>query len=381
VNDLQIAGELGFVGKDPRGAIALKFPAQEVTTKLNEIRVNVGRTGVLTPYAVLEPVEIGGVIVKQATLHNFDFIAEKDIRVSDRILIKRAGEVIPYVIGPITDVRTGEEKIFAPPAVCPSCGKEISTLPGEVAWYCVNNACPAQIIRNIEHFVSRGAMDIEGLGIKIVELLIDANLIGDIADLYVLKKEDLMALEGFAEKKAENIITAIQSSKDQALSRFITALGIHGIGEVAAEELARRYGNVEAISMATAQELETIEGFGPNTAESIVQWFSTERNRQVISKLRLLGVWPINQAQATPEVFTLDGLRFAVTGTLKEFSRDEIKTYIKRYGGKVSDSVSGKTDYLITGENPGSKLEKANLLEIKVINEADLKNLVEAVDK
>ena len=209
INDLRLAAELGFVGKDPRGAIAFKFPAQEKTTKLLDIGVNVGRTGVLTPYAILDPVEIGGVIVKQATLHNFDYISEKDIRKGDRVLVKRAGEVIPYVIGPVVDVRDGTEASWEPPKVCPTCGQPVERVDGEVAWYCVNNACPAQLVRNLEHFVSRGAMDIVGLGIRIVVQLVEAGLVHDLADLYALKKEDLLSLEGFAEKKAENLIQAI----------------------------------------------------------------------------------------------------------------------------------------------------------------------------
>ena len=217
IDDLALAESLGIVGKDPRGAIALKFPAQEVTTILKDIGVNVGRTGVLTPYAILEPVEIGGVIVKQATLHNFDYIAEKDIRIGDRVLVKRAGDVIPYIIGPIIAQRTGDERVYAPPEFCPACGEPVENDTEEVAWYCVNNSCPAQIIRNIEHFVSRGAMDIVGLGIKIVEQLVNENLISDVADLYTLKKDELLELEGFAGKKADNLLDSIETSKSSTL--------------------------------------------------------------------------------------------------------------------------------------------------------------------
>ena len=213
LDDLRIADSLGFVGKDPRGAIALKFPAREVSTILKEIRVNVGRTGVLTPYAVLEPVEVGGVIVKQATLHNFDFIAEKDIRPGDRVLIKRAGDVIPYVIGPLIEDPSKRGNVYSPPETCPSCGQKVEHFPGEVAWYCVNSACPAQLVRNIEHFVSRGAMDIVGLGEKIVELLVEKRKIKNVADLYTLTKNDLVGLEGFADKKIENLLDAITESR------------------------------------------------------------------------------------------------------------------------------------------------------------------------
>ena len=377
LDDLTLSEELGFVGKDPRGAIALKFPAQEVTTTLNDIGVNVGRTGVLTPYAILEPVEIGGVTVKQATLHNFDFIEDKDIRVGDRVLVKRAGDVIPYIIGPIKDVRTGEEKKYEIPDECPVCHQPVESIEGEVAWYCINNACPAQIIRNIEHYVSRGAMDIVGLGIKIVEQLVEAGLVHDVADLYTLKKEDLLELEGFAEKKADNLLEAVAASKTQTLGRLITALGIHGIGEVAAEDLGKRYTDLDTLAQAGAEELQAIEGFGPNTAEAIVDWFANQKNQETVRKLKSAGVWP-QQMESTLVANTLEGKKFVVTGSLVEFTRAEIKQYISDHGGKVSDSVSSKTDYLVVGENPGSKLEKANGLGVMVLTEADLKALVEA---
>jgi len=223
IDDLDLSAELGFVGKDPRGAIAFKFPAREVTTLLKNIGVAVGRTGVLTPYAELEAVEIGGVIVERATLHNFDYIAEKDIRVGDRVLVKRAGEVIPYVIGPVVDARTGAEKSYIPPVTCPACGQPVEHFEGEVAWYCVNAACPAQLVRNVEHFVSRGAMDIVGLGIKIVEQLIGAGLVKDVADLFPLTKDQFLELEGFADKKAENLLSSLEQAKGRSLNRLITA--------------------------------------------------------------------------------------------------------------------------------------------------------------
>ncbi|MFL7814027.1 MAG: NAD-dependent DNA ligase LigA, partial [Anaerolineales bacterium] len=238
LNDLAVANDLGVVGKAPRGAIAYKFPAQVVTTRLEEIKTNVGRTGVLTPYAVLSPVEIGGVTVRQATLHNFDFIAEKDIREGDRVMVKRAGEVIPYVMGPVVDARDGDEKVYTPPERCPVCHEPVEHFQGEVAWYCVNANCEAQLIRNIEHFVSRPAMDIVGMGIKIVEQLAQAGLVRNVSDLYQLDKEDLLKLEGFADKKAENLLEAIQKSKTQPLDRLINALGIRGVGEVVAGILA-----------------------------------------------------------------------------------------------------------------------------------------------
>jgi DNA ligase (NAD+) len=377
VNDLGISNDLGFVGKDPRGAIALKFPAQEITTKLLEIGVKVGRTGILTPYAILEPVEIGGVTVKHATLHNFEYLRDKDIRVGDRVLVKRAGEVIPYIIGPILDVRDGTEIEFTPPLVCPACGSPTESIPEEVAWYCVNNSCPDQIVRNIEHFVSKVGMDIVGLGVKIVQQLIENGLINNVADLYELKKEDLLCLEGFGDKKAESIISAIEKSKNRTLANLITALGIHGIGEIAAEELAKRFVDLDELSQIKITDIEAIDGFGQISAESLINWFSLESNQKILQKLRSNGVWPKSQVSIENTNKALGGMIFVITGSLAEFSRDGIKVFIKTHGGKVSDSISGKTDYLILGANPGSKFEKAKTLNVKIIDEMELIKLVE----
>jgi DNA ligase (NAD+) len=377
INDLTLASELGFVGKDPRGAIAFKFPAREVTTRLLEIGVNVGRTGVLTPLAILEPVEIGGVIVKQATLHNFDYITEKDIRIGDRITLKRAGDVIPYVIGPIVEQRSGDEIVYTPPAVCPSCGQSVEHFEGEVAWYCVNVSCPAQLIRNVEHFVSRGAMDITGLGIKIVEQLIASGLVKDVADLYRLQRDDLLGLESFADKKADNLIQAIQQSKERPLYRLINALGIHGVGEVLAMDLTEYIEDLGSLSHATMDDLQRIEGVGPNIAQAIVDWFDRPANRDLLDKLHSIGVWPKALRQVVSnQNAPLAGLTFVVTGTLGGFSRDGIKEYIQTNGGKVTDSVSKNTSYLVVGDNPGSKVDKARALNVSVINEEDLRNLI-----
>ncbi len=377
INDLGLAGELGVVGKDPRGAIAFKFPAQEVTTQLKDIRVNVGRTGVLTPYAVLEPVEIGGVIVKQATLHNFDYIAEKDIRISDRVLVKRAGDVIPYVIGPVIDVRTGAEQPYNPPQKCPVCEQPVEHVEGEVAWYCVNSACPEQLIRNLEHFVSRGAMDIVGLGIKIVEQLVNEDMIQDVADIYSLTKEDLLRLEGFADKKAENLLSSIEASKQQSLARLITALGIRGVGEVGAGDLARRFHDLEKLRTTTTEDLLLIEGIGPNIAQAIVDWFANPTNQKVLKKLAMFGVWPSGEESGhldeIPKSFA--GQTFVITGTLSGLTRQEAKELIESHGGKVTSSLSKKTSYLVLGTNPGSKLEKAQKLGIEILDEVKLHQL------
>ncbi len=378
LNDIVLAQQLGVVGKDPRGAIAFKYPAREVSTKLLSIGVNVGRTGVLTPYAILSPVEIGGVIVKQATLHNFDFIAQKDIRIGDVVLIKRAGDVIPYVIGPIIEQRDGDEQVFVPPKNCPVCDQPVEHLEGEVAWYCVNAACPAQVVRNIEHFVSRSAMDIVGVGINLVEQFVQAGLLSDAADLYRLNREDLLQLEGFAEKKAENVLQAIASSKKQSLARLIIGLGIRGVGEVVAADLAQRFKSLDALMSATLEELQSIEGIGPNTAQAIVDWFRQPRNRELLAKLRSAGVWPVEEEIKQDEIKQVfAGKTFVVTGGLQRFTREEVKEFIEKRGGKVTESVSKKTDYVLVGQNPGSKLEKARALNIPVLDEAQFLEMAE----
>ena len=378
INDLDLATSLGVVGKDPRSAIAFKFPAQEVTTQLIDVGVNVGRTGVLTPYAILEPVEISGVIVKQATLHNFDYIAEKDIRPGDRVLVKRAGDVIPYVIGPVVDVRTGKEKSYVPPEKCPVCDQKVEHIEGEVAWYCVNAACPAQIVRNIEHFVSRGAMDIVGLGIKIVEQLVNAELVKDVADLYYLSKDELLNLEGFADKKADNLLASIEQSKNQSLARLLSALGIRGVGEVGAAELAVQFGSIDNLLTISVEDLLQIEGIGPNIALAVVDWFQSPTNQKLLKKLQIAGVWPIASAESDQAGFSqvFAGQTFVVTGTLPNLSRQQAKEIIERHGGKVTGSVSKKTGYLVLGENPGSKHDKAQKLGVTIIDEAGLRELV-----
>jgi len=378
LNDLEVADELGVVGKAPRGAIAYKFPAQVVTTELEEIRTNVGRTGVLTPYAVLTPIEIGGVTVRQATLHNFDFIAEKDIREGDRVMVKRAGEVIPYVMGPVVDARDGSEKVYAPPEVCPVCHEPVEHFQGEVAWYCVNAKCEAQIIRNIEHFVSRPAMDIVGMGIKIVEQLAQEDLVRNVSDLYRLREEDLLELEGFAEKKAENLIEAIQNSKDRPLSRLINALGIRGVGEVVAATLAAEFKSLDALKSASLEDLEEIPGIGPNIAQAILDWFARESNQQVLASLKESGVWPFGQPAEETGELPLNGVTFVLTGKLEGYTRNELKDKLQRLGARVTGSVSSNTDYVVAGEDPGSKLASAQELDVPVLSEDELEKLIES---
>lgn len=387
VDNLNLARDLGFVGKDPRGAIAFKFPAREVTTKLLGIKINVGRTGMLIPNAVLEPVEIGGVVVERATLHNFDYITEKDIRIGDRVLIKRAGEVIPYVIGPVVAARTKKEKKYKPPTHCPACGQPVERIEGEVAWYCVNAACPAQLVRNIEHFVSRGAMDIVGLGTRIVEKLIEAGKVKDVADIYTLKRVDILEAVTKKDRKtekeppgkiADNLLASIEASKSRSLGRLITALGIHGVGEVSANDLARHFSDLDTLSKAGADAIQQIDGIGPSVAESVADWFSLPYNKQVLKKLQAAGVWPTGgqSANAKSKLSTsFDGKTFVVTGTLPTFSRDDAKAFIESHGGKVTDNVSKKTSYLVLGENPGSKFDKAKSLGVKIIGEDELTKL------
>jgi DNA ligase (NAD+) len=333
---------------------------------------------VLTPYAILEPIEVGGVVVRQATLHNFDFIFDKDIRIGDSVRIKRAGDVIPYVIGPVEAARTSEEVPYTPPKICPACDQPVEHLEGEVAWYCVNTACPAQLIRNVEHFVSRGAMDIVGLGIKIVEQLVDEGLIRDAADVFTLERDSLLDLEGFAVKKVDNLLGAITRSKEQSLSRFLTALGIRGVGEAIAADLTRYYSDVDTLAQASTESLQALDGIGPNIAEAIVDWFDRPANQRVLSKFKTAGVWPTASIESqSPTHLPFTGLTFVVTGTLINFTRTEIKGFIQSNGGKVTGSVSGNTHYLVAGENAGSKLVKAQSLGIRVITEDDLKRLAE----
>jgi DNA ligase (NAD+) len=376
LDDLDLADDLGVVGKDPRGAIAFKFAAQVVSTKLLDIGVNVGRTGVITPYAILEPVEVSGVTVKQATLHNFDYVAEKDIRVGDRVMIKRAGEVIPYVIGPVVDVRTGEEEVYTEPDRCPSCGEPVKRVPGEVALYCMNSSCPAQRVRHLEHYASRGAMDVEGLGIRVAEQLVENGLVQDVGDIYHLTAEQLLELEGFAEKRAENLLRAIDSTRRRSLARLVNGLGIRGVGETVAADLAQRFSDLGALSAASLESLQKIPGIGPNIAEAIHEWFRRDANQRLLRKLQAAGVWPKGTPLQRVGTGPLMGKLFVITGTLPGMSREQAKALIEDNGGRVIDSVSGRTDYLVVGESAGSKLEKARALGVREIDLDGLQGLI-----
>lgn len=381
INDLELARRLGYVGKDPRGAIAFKFPAREATTILKDVVVRVGRTGNIVPNAVLEPVHVGGITISNATLHNYDDIARKDIRIGDRVIVKRAGDVIPYVAGPVTAARTGHERPIVPPRECPYCGTPLTRREGEVALYCLNHDCPGRVDRAIEHFVGRGAMDIEGLGEKIVGQLIEAGLIGDVADLYALKKEDLLGLEKFAEKKAQNLLDAIEASKRQPLARLIVGLGIRHVGEVAARALAERFGSLDALIEAAThspQALQEIEGVGPTIAQSVSEWAGRESTRVLIEKLKRAGVNPTQaprQVLRQEEAGPFAGRVFVITGTLSQ-PREVVAAWIESLGGKVTDSVSKNTSYVVVGESPGaSKIAKAQKLNVPMISEEELRRL------
>ncbi|MBN1287545.1 MAG: NAD-dependent DNA ligase LigA [Anaerolineae bacterium] len=378
VDDCAVYSALGIVGKDPRGAIAYKLPSEEVTTKLLAVEENVGRTGVITPSAKLEPVFLSGVTVSNATLHNYDDITRKDIRAGDMVIVKRSGGVIPYVVGPVAGARTGTEEPIEPPARCPVCATPVVRDEGEVAYYCPNLACPARVHRNIEYFVSKAALDIEGLGTKIVQQLLDAGLIQDEADVFTLaeKKDKLLALDGFGEKKVSNLLSAVEAAKTRPLPRLVAALGIKGVGESIAELLTGVYPAMDALAAALAEDIETIPGIGPNIAHAVAGWFAAPRNRDLIERLRAAGVRLAMDAPAAEVEQVLAGMTFVLTGTLPHLTRAAAAALIEAHGGKVTGSVSGKTSYVVAGENPGSKLAKAQQLGVPVLDEAGLLALV-----
>jgi len=378
INDFALQQHLGVVGNAPRWAIAYKFPAREATTKLLEIKTNVGRTGQITPYANLEPVNIGGVTVRQASLHNFDDLAKKDIREGDTVVVKRAGDVIPQVVKPILDLRPAGSQPYQPPARCPACGEPVTYLGEDVALFCVNAACPAQLVRQIEYFVSRSAMDIDGFGIKIGEQLAEEGLIKDIADIYFLTRDQLLGLEGFADKKVDNLLEAIEAGKQQPFERVLIGLGIRYVGSMVAGLIVDALPSLDKIRQASQEELEAIDGVGPRIAESIVEWFKRPDNVALVEKLRRAGVNLETTAadDAPPGSQSLAGMTFVITGTLPSWTRDEAKAFIQQHGGKVTGSVSKKTNYLLVGENAGSKLEKAQSLGVTILDEDGLKQLV-----
>lgn len=372
IDDQPLAASLGFVGKDPRGAVAMKFPAQEKQTILLDVAVSVGRTGILAPTAVLAPIELGGVTVRNATLHNYDEIARKDIRIGDTVIVKRAGDVIPYVVGPVLDLRDGTERIVGKPAVCPVCGETAVQPDGEVAVYCENASCPEQLARRVQYFVSRTAMDIDGFGGKTAVLLTEIGLIHNIADVYSLKSEDLLALEGFKEKKVQNLLDGVEASKAQSAERLLTALGVRFVGSSVAALLLEAMGDIDSIAHATQEELEAIDGIGPGTASSVVAWFKSEKNRAILEQFRAAGLrFAVEQTETSGTTQSLADTVFVITGTLPTLSRTDAKEMIEAHGGKVTGSVSSKTTHLLAGEKAGSKLAKAKKLGVRVLNEAE----------
>lgn len=382
INDLALQNALGVVGKDPRGAVAYKFEAREATTKLLDVEVQIGSVGTLTPVAVLEPVRIGGVTVEHATLHNFQDVARKDIRIGDTVVVQRAGDVIPYVVGPVESLRTGQERPIEVPEECPVCGGPVVQRPDEVAVYCANVDCLAILVRRLEVFAGRGAMDIEGLGSRVAQQLVDAGLVRDLADLYYLREEDLLKLEGFAKKRAENLLQAIAASKGQPLSRLLVGLSIRHVGTVAAQALEQHLRSIDAVMNASEGELQGIEGIGPTIARSVVEFFAEPRNRQAVEKMRRAGVRmePERLAAAGPR--PLEGLTFVVTGTLPGFSREEASAFIEAHGGRVTDAVSRDTSYLVAGEAPGgTKVRRAQELGTPVIDEARLREMAAQVPR
>lgn len=372
---------LGSVSNAPRWAVACKFPAKEATTVLNDIKVSVGRTGVIKPEAVLEPVPVGGVIVSSATLHNEDYIRDRDIRIGDRVIVKRAGDVIPQVVKPIKEARSGEERKWQMPTHCPVCGSELRRLPGEVDTYCVSINCPAQFIRLVEHFASRGAMDIEGLGAKLAVTLVKEGLVSTLADIYGLVAEQLIALDLFAEKRADNLLEGIEASKKRPLSRLVFGLGIRHVGRTTAELLVAQYASLDALSRAGAEEIEQIEGVGEVIAKSVASWFAIEANRDLTQRLRESGVNTERLPEEAPpeeeESGKAAGKTFVLTGTLPTLGRAEATARIKQAGGRVSSSVSRNTDYVVAGENPGSKRERAVELGIALLDETQLLALLD----
>ena len=364
--------ELGTIGnREPRWSVARKFAPEVQVTKLLEIRINVGRTGALNPYAVLEPVEVGGVTVSNATLHNADLIAAKDIREGDWVEVTRAGEVIPQILGPVKEKRTGAEQPYTMPERCPSCGSEVEHPHEEVMTYCPNISCPSRILESIVHFASRGAMDIRGLGYERVRALLDAKLITDVADLYELTPMNLLTLEGFAEKSAQQLVDAIAASKQQPLSALLFALGIRHVGAQGAKVLARHFGTMKALARASAEEVGEVRGIGPAIAEAVAGFFAEPRNRTLIERLDKLGLTLRETATATGPRPLADQT-YVITGTLPTLSRQQAKDLIEDAGGHVSDSLSKKTTALVVGADPGSKLDKAKLLGVAQIDEAEL---------
>ena len=373
VDDIELRAEIGSTSKYPKWAIAYKYPPEEKETLLKNISINVGRTGVLTPTAEFMPIQLAGTTVSRAVLHNEDFIAEKDIAVGDTIIVRKAGDIIPEVVA--VAKHGAEHKTFKMPDVCPSCGAKVSRDSDEAAVRCTNTNCPAQLLRHLIHFASRDAMDIEGLGPAVLNLLLGKGLISSTIDLYSLKKSDISLLEGLGDKSADNLISAIENSKSNDFYRFIYALGIRHIGNKAAKLLTAQFTNIDSLLSATADDIEKIDGFGRIMAESVADYFALSETKTMVEKFRSLGVNMVAESNDNLDN-RFSGKTFVLTGTLTKYTRNDASEIIERLGGKVSSSVSKKTDFVLAGENAGSKLDKANTLGINVISEDEFEELI-----
>ncbi len=374
VDKRSIQVDLGVVGgREPRWAIARKFAPEVAVTRLLKININVGRTGALNPWAALEPVEISGVTVSNATLHNEDIIAAKDVREGDWVEVVRAGEVIPQVVGPLRDRRTGDEKVFVMPRVCPACGHPVERPPDEVVSYCVNPACPGRIFEGLVHFASREAMDIRGLGGERIRQLLAAGLVTDVSDLYTLSSAQLVQLERFAEQSAGQLVKAIEDSKRKPLSSLLFGLGIRHVGKTVAVLLARRFGNMKALAAADEDPIEAVPGAGPTIAAAVADWFAHEGNRVLVEKLAKRGLNMVEADAGPAPGGPLEGQVYVLTGTLPTLKRNEARVLIERAGGRVTDGVTKTTNTVVAGDDAGSKLEKARTLGIEIIDEAELK--------
>ncbi|MGA2518069.1 MAG: NAD-dependent DNA ligase LigA [Thermodesulfobacteriota bacterium] len=372
VNRFDLQVRLGEIARSPRWALAFKFQPKQETTKILNIRVQVGRTGALTPVAVMEPVKVGGVEVSRATLHNQDEIDRLDVRIGDTVVIQRAGDVIPEVVEVITSKRKGTEKKFKMPSKCPVCGAEV--MKEEAIHRCIGLDCPAQLKGRIRHFASKRAMDIEGLGVKLIDQLVDTGLVKDVADIYYIKKEQLIELERMADKSAQNIIDAIEKSKTKPLPKFLYALGIRHVGETTAEDLARNFQRLDDFFHLSEEDLMEVEGIGPEVAASVHQFFRDKKNRESIDRLKKAGVKVIEPKGK--EKGKLAGKTFVFTGALKGFERDKARSLVESLGGMTASAVSKKVDFVVVGEDPGSKFDKAKELGIKTLTEEEFKKMV-----
>jgi len=379
VNSIALQEELGFVGHDPRWAIAYKFPAVQGTTRLLNIGINVGRTGSLNPYAILEPVNIGGVTIERAALHNEDDIRRKDIRIGDWVLVQRAGEVIPEIVGPVVNRRTGGEQVFSMPAACPVCHAEIIRGEGEAMHRCTNTACPAQALESIIHFASKGAMDIDGVGEKLCRSLFENEMIKDPGDLYSLTRDSLLGLKGIKEKSAANVLASLEKSKQRPLPNLIFALGIPNIGEETASILAQRYNSIDALSKAALEELLGIPSIGPKVSDSILAFFRQPQNTAIIEKLRKAGV-KMESGEAVRSNLPFSGMEFVITGKLEASGRQDLEARIRALGGRLGSDVTKKTGYLVVGADPGSKLARALSLGIRILNENEFLDILKEAE-